>query len=137
MGRCDPNTPTAEVARLEGTALVLEDALIVAYDAAAMLSEMGISKVEICGTLAEALALLEDGLIPSVALLDIDLGGETSLEAALVLSKLQVPIVYSTGYDAVEGAIADFPSGIMLNKPYTAEDMSRALARMGLFEGAF
>jgi CheY-like chemotaxis protein len=133
MADCKPD---AAAPRLNGTALVLEDALIVAYDAAAMLDELGVRQVQVCGTLREALTLIEAGLVPSVALLDINLGGETSLDAALALARLQVPILYSTGYDEVEGAIADFPRGAMLRKPYTAEDMSKALTEMGFLNQA-
>ncbi|MEX1660591.1 hypothetical protein [uncultured Thioclava sp.] len=130
MNDCTPELSHA-ARHLDGTALILEDALIVAYDAAEMLNELGAHQVQTCGTLDEALRLIEGGLVPTLALLDIDLGGETSLDAALALARLQVPILYSTGYDEVEGAIADFPSGAMLRKPYTAEDMSKALCGMG------
>ncbi|WP_417808027.1 hypothetical protein [Thioclava sp.] len=131
MIECKPDKIHEAALRLDGTALVLEDALIVAYDAAAMLDELGVSQVQTCGTLREALSLIEGGLVPTLALLDVNLGGETSLDAALALAKLQVPILYSTGYDEVEGAIANFPSGAMLRKPFTAEDMSKALTEMG------
>ena len=121
---------------LEGTALVLEDAVIVAYDAAAMLDELGMSKVQICATLPEALQLIDAGFVPELALLDIDLGGETSLQAALALARLRVPILYSTGYDEVSGAIADFPGGTMLRKPYTSADLSKALEEIGFMHRA-
>lgn len=117
--------------RIDGIALVLEDAMIVAYDAAAMLSEFGAPEVVVCATLSDAMQRIGTGLRPALALLDIDLGGETSLEAACALDENAVPIIYSTGYDADSEMLEAFPRGEMLLKPYTADDIAKALQSLG------
>lgn len=120
--------------RIEGIALVLEDAMIVAYDTAAMLAEFGAPDVVVCGTLEEAMQRIAEGLLPAVALLDINLGGVSSLEAAKALGERAVPILYSTGYEAVSGMLEGFPEGLMLPKPYTPGDIAKALISMGFKE---
>ncbi|MBC7146134.1 MAG: hypothetical protein H5U24_12120 [Thioclava marina] len=122
---------TPALPRIDGIALVLEDAMIVAYDAAAMLSEFGALDVVVCATLSDAMERIRTGLRPALALLDIDLGGETSLEAACALNESAVPIIYSTGYEADSELLTAFPSGEMLLKPYTAEDIAKALQSLG------
>lgn len=122
---------TPALPRIDGIALVLEDAMIVAYDAAAMLSEFGALDVVVCATLSDAMERIRTGLRPALALLDIDLGGETSLEAACALNESAVPIIYSTGYEANSELLTAFPRGEMLLKPYTAEDIAKALQSLG------
>ncbi len=120
--------------RIDGTALVLEDAMIVAYDAAAMLSEFGARDVVIFGTVEEALLHIAGGNDISMALLDINLGDETSLEAAKALRERAVPILYSTGYDEQSVMMDGFPEGKMLVKPFTNDDFANALISMGFAE---
>ncbi|WP_141104876.1 response regulator [Thioclava sp. IC9] len=120
--------------RIDGTALVLEDAMIVAYDAAAMLSEFGARDVVIFGTVDEALQHIAGGNDISMALLDINLGDETSLEAAKALRERAVPILYSTGYDEKSMMMDGFPEGKILIKPFTDDDFAQALISMGFVE---
>ncbi|WP_156102945.1 response regulator [Thioclava atlantica] len=117
--------------RIDGIALIVEDAMIVAYDVAAMLGDFGAAEVVICATLDDAMRKIAEGLLPTLALLDIDLGGETSLAAARALAERAVPILYSTGYDHEPELLGTFPSGAMLDKPYTGDDIARALVAMG------
>ncbi|OOY17578.1 hypothetical protein BMI85_01035 [Thioclava sp. DLFJ4-1] len=108
--------------------------MIVAYDAAAMLSEFGARDVVIFGTVEEALLHISGGNEISMALLDINLGDETSLEAAKALRERAVPILYSTGYDEQSVMMDGFPEGKMLIKPFTNDDFANALISMGFAE---
>ena len=60
---------------------------------------------------ADALALLEAGPVPDMALLDIGLGDETVYPVADALRSLGIPFLFATGFDAwsIPRAYADVP----------------------------
>ena len=86
--------------------LVVEDEFLIAMDLEAMLKEHGWCVLGPAATVAEALRLLEDGKMPDVALLDVNLRGETVVPVAEVLRERGVPIVLASAYDRA-GSIAD------------------------------
>jgi CheY-like chemotaxis protein len=89
-----------------GLALVVEDEFLIALDLEALLREHGWRVLGPAATVAEALRLLEDGKMPDVALLDVNLRGETVVPVAEVLRERGVPIVLASAYDQA-GSIAD------------------------------
>jgi DNA-binding response OmpR family regulator len=77
----------------------------------------------------QALAELREGA-PTAAILDINLGSETSLPIADRLHALGIPFLFATGYgeQAQLPAIhADVP---VLQKPYTIEGVAKALSAL-------
>jgi CheY-like chemotaxis protein len=86
--------------------LVVEDEFLIAMDLEAMLREHGWRVLGPAATVAKALSLLEDGEMPDVALLDVNLKGETVVPVAEVLRERGVPIVLASAYDQA-GSIAD------------------------------
>ncbi len=114
---------------LSGVGLVVEDNLIIAMDAADILSELGLDKVHTASTVAEALRVAESNVI-SVALLDVHLGKETSLPVAQYLDARGVPFVLASGYSGQSDSLGRFPSVPVVNKPFTIETLSRALNRL-------
>lgn len=84
---------------------------------------------EVVGTAARlepALALARD-LTFDIAVLDINLGGTRVDPVAEAIAARRLPIVFVTGYDR-DGAPRQV-AGPVLEKPYEAADLQRALSR--------
>lgn len=79
------------------TVLVVEDDFIVAYDMQMLLEEQGARVLGPAASLAEAKALLAAER-PTVAVLDVNLGGEYVFPLAEELLALEVPFVFATAY---------------------------------------
>jgi two-component SAPR family response regulator len=105
--------------------LVLEDNFLIALDAEDMLKSIGIGHVEIAINLEQATALITQHRF-DFALLDVDLGRETSFDFAGNLVTLGIPFGFVSGYEEN----ADFPASLRsyprLPKPFN-EDMLRDL----------
>ena len=118
--------------RLSGTALVVEDNLIIAMNAADALRGLGASDVLIAGTVSEALAHIDAHSV-TLAILDVDLGGQTSAAVAERLRERAVPYLLATGYDAEQVAReSDIPPSHVLSKPYSNEGIAEILTRIGI-----
>ncbi|UWQ52204.1 GAF domain-containing protein (plasmid) [Leisingera caerulea] len=117
------------VPRLSGGALVLEDNMIIAMDAADMLTQLGAEKVETCSGVTTALNLLEQGGTQFV-LADMNLGSETSLPVVERCRELGVAVVLATGYGSTDEVTKRFPGLNILKKPYTVEQLSAVLETM-------
>ncbi len=115
---------------LTGVGLVVEDNLIIAMDASDILTGMGLKAVHTASTVAEALRVAEANTI-SVAVLDVNLGKETSLPVARFLSERGVPFVLASGYGGQADTLAKFPPAPVVAKPFTVETLSRALLKLG------
>jgi light-regulated signal transduction histidine kinase (bacteriophytochrome)/CheY-like chemotaxis protein len=107
----------AGIANLLSTSLVVEDNLFIAIDAEDQLRKLGAGTVLVARSVVDALAILGERSI-SFALLDVNLGSETSLPVARTLQMTQVPFAFSTGYGeaiALPEAMAGVP---VISKPY-------------------
>lgn len=105
-----------------GTVLVVEDDAILALDLTDILEEAGYEVFNSASTNDLARRAIE-GRRPMCALLDYNLGQETSVPTALALAQREIPFAYVTGRpDAVaENPLA--PSARILAKPYRASDI--------------
>jgi DNA-binding NtrC family response regulator len=109
--------------------LLVEDSMLIALDAEDALMACGVGKVLIAGNVAAALAEM-DAQLPDFAVLDYNLGEETSERVARALAEAGVPYCFATGYgDALERADASPPYGV-LTKPYSQDDLSKVLERV-------
>ncbi|EBA06095.1 HWE histidine kinase domain-containing protein [Sagittula stellata] len=129
-----PQTPApvkqeATATDFGGPALVLEDSLIIAMDAAAMLEDMGASPVEIASSVADAMAWLET-VTPNHAVLDVNLGDEQSLPVAERLHALGVPFVLATGYGDNQALVETYPPCEIVQKPFTDAALQSAFERL-------
>ena len=115
--------------RLAGTALVVEDNLIIALDAEDMLREMGASEVLVAGDVDSALAAVE-GATVSFAILDVNLGNQTSMPVAEDLRARGIPFIFATGYGEAARAAQEMPDVPVLQKPYGKEQLGEALAKL-------
>ncbi len=107
--------------------LLVEDNLIIALDTEDILLRLGVREVRTASNVAEALRTIAERA-PEYALLDVNLGAETSFEIASRLLELKVPFCFTTGY----GEQAVFPDAFSaipkFRKPYTVDVLRTALA---------
>ncbi|HEY1153367.1 MAG TPA: response regulator, partial [Pseudolabrys sp.] len=111
---------------LSGTALIVEDNLIIAMNAEVILLQLGARHVETAASVSEALRAIERSP-PSFAMLDLNLGAENSIAVGEALQKLKVPFIFATGYGErapIPEALADAP---IIQKPYTVEVVEAAM----------
>jgi DNA-binding NtrC family response regulator len=109
--------------------LLVEDSMLIALDAEDALIACGVGQVVIAGNVVAALAAIDQGL-PDFAVLDFNLGDETSEAVARALTTAGVPYCFATGYgDALERVQACPPYGV-LKKPYSQTELSGVLARV-------
>ncbi|MEN9873122.1 MAG: hypothetical protein RL186_19 [Pseudomonadota bacterium] len=113
---------------LHGIVLLVEDNLIIALDAEAMLMALGASKVLIASSVKDAFAMLDKDT-PTFALLDVNLGNHNSFPIATRLQGLAVPYVFATGYGSGITYPPDQQTTPFISKPYTKETIARALAQ--------
>ncbi len=113
--------------QLDGAALVLEDNMIIAMDAADMLRGLGAETVHMASNVADALRILEANPV-TFALLDVNLGNESSLRVAEECASSDITCVLATGYGKSGDAVKAFPQSVVLRKPYTVEHVKSALS---------
>jgi CheY-like chemotaxis protein len=113
--------------QLSGRVLIVEDNMIIALDAESTIESLGASLVDVAPSVNEALRLIEMGPL-ALALLDVNLGSETSFPIADRLLALGVPVVFATGY----GKNIDFPERFakvpVVSKPYNADTLGPKIA---------
>jgi CheY-like chemotaxis protein len=109
--------------------LLVEDSMLIALDAEDSLLACGVSEVVIAANVAAALAAIAEER-PDFAVLDYNLGEESSEPVARALSEAKVPYCFATGYgDALERVRAIPPYGV-IKKPYSKPDLAAVLARV-------
>ena len=121
-----PAAPTGPI-RFEGEGLVLEDNLIIAMDASDLLTLRGASRVHQASSVEAAMALLDTEAI-AFAVLDVNLGRQTSIPVADRMHAMGIPFVLATGYGDVEQILSDYPDAPVAKKPYTGETLAAAMA---------
>ena len=115
--------------RLSGTALIVEDNLIIAMAAEVILLELGASHVGTAASVNQALASI-DREKPDFALLDLNLGSENSIPVATRLRELKIPFMFATGYGERAPIPAELAEAPVVQKPYTREVVEAALGRL-------
>jgi CheY-like chemotaxis protein len=123
----------AELAKvLEGQhILVVEDDYLVALAVSTMLEDAGASVVGPIAGAQEAVTLIEEAAERvDVAILDVDLNGETSYPVADALASRHIPFVFASGYgvDAVDQQYRQYPR---CQKPFNHQVLFRALMAQG------
>jgi light-regulated signal transduction histidine kinase (bacteriophytochrome) len=91
------STPGTASNLLGLSVLVVEDQALIALDIEETLRRLGAAEVYLAPSVEEAHRVIQASK-PDVAVLDFNLGGETSEAVADLLLRRRVPVVYSTGY---------------------------------------
>ncbi len=115
---------------LEGlNVLLVEDSMIIALDGEDALRALGARDVQTAASLGRALDVIAQGDI-DLAVLDFNLGPETSLPAAEALQARGAPFVFATGY----GDSLDLPEHLrgagIVKKPYDVLSLAAAIAKL-------
>jgi two-component sensor histidine kinase/CheY-like chemotaxis protein len=115
--------------RISDTALIVEDNLIIAMAAEVILLELGARHVETAASVNQAMQAIARTK-PSFALLDINLGGESSIQVGKKLTELKVPFIFATGYGERAPIPEELAEAPVIQKPYTRETVEAALGKL-------
>ena len=107
-------------------ALVVEDSMIIALDTEESLKRLGVASVETASGVSSALAAIA-AHPPDIAIVDFNLGQESSTEVVAVLARLDVPFVLATGYAELEDKIAELGAMGIVRKPYGQSEIEDVL----------
>lgn len=132
LGQAPAQAPTQVVKGK--TVLLVEDSLIIALDAEDIMKRLGAGHVTTAGTVEHALEAIDDDR-PELAVLDINLGDQTSFAIADRLHELNIPFLFATGYGEQAQLPSDHQNRNVVQKPYTLENVARALSAL-VEEGA-
>jgi CheY-like chemotaxis protein len=116
-------------------ALLVEDEALVAMVAEESLRIIGFEPLSV-RTAGEALKILGEAVVPSLAVIDVglpDIRGDELATRARALAP-NMPIIVASGYDEGElnRQFAGDPATAVLSKPYTDRDLARAVVALGL-----
>lgn len=105
--------------------LVLEDEFLIAMDVEQLCSDHGARDVEIRATLGE----IGDERLAGfdAAIIDVMLGGVSTLDFAKRLEQHGVPFIFSTGYADNQDIATLFPRVAVVGKPYSGEALIDAV----------
>lgn len=105
---------------------VVEDEALVAMNLEMILEDLGCQVVGPAMRYDRAVAMVDEGISPDAAILDVNVAGLEVFPLADRLRELGIPLVFATGYDN-----SSFPEkwqgSPALRKPYTMEDVERGL----------
>jgi CheY-like chemotaxis protein len=107
--------------------LLVEDNMIIALDTEDTIHKLGVNSVRTVGGVAEALREIAERA-PDFALLDVNLGAETSFEIAEFLTTRNIRFAFATGYGEQVAFPASFADAPRVRKPYSAETLRAVLS---------
>ena len=107
--------------------LLVEDQMLIALDVEAMLEDHGAGEIVTANSVSTALSRLTE-FTPDIAILDVNLGTDTSIPVALELKRRSIPFVFATGYGETSFIPEDMKTVAVVRKPYDSEKLIPALA---------
>ena len=107
--------------------LLLEDEFLIAMDVEQICRDHGAREVVIARTLEEAEQELARSKFDA-AIVDLMLGGTSTLPLASVLQERAVPFIFASGYSDTQELTRNFPAIAVITKPYAGNDLVEALA---------
>ena len=108
--------------------LVVEDNMLIAMDVDGMLRANGAKQTYVANTVEAALQLVAAKPV-SFAVLDVNLGDQTSLPVAVALAERGIAFVLASGYGDADTVTASYPPAPIVGKPLTAESLMSGIAR--------
>ncbi|MXO65274.1 HWE histidine kinase domain-containing protein [Altericroceibacterium endophyticum] len=130
----DSPSPTVSIPVSSGDkrhVLIVEDSMIIALDSEEMLENLGIERISVASSVGSALESIAEAQ-PHFALLDYNLGSESSDPVAKQLHEAGIPFYFATGYGEAMDEIANSGALGVLKKPYSQEDVAEALRAGGI-----
>ncbi|MBD2842840.1 HWE histidine kinase domain-containing protein [Erythrobacter rubeus] len=117
---------SADTVPLPNHVLIVEDSMIIALDTEENLKRLGVKSVRVEGNVAGALTAIE-AKEPDFAIVDFNLGSESSEPVTRELKERGVRFVLATGYAEMANEIEEFGAQALLRKPYDRDDLEEAL----------
>lgn len=108
--------------------LVVEDEMVVAMLVEDMIADLGYEVAGIVSRVDDAMKLVDSHDF-DVAVLDVHLNGRLIFPFADALAERRIPFVFATGYGE-RGIPREHSNWPVLQKPFRAEDLKRALDRL-------
>ncbi len=119
--------PPVPLGLLKGrTVLLVEDNMIIAMDGEDALRDLG-AEVLTAASVARARETIAAEAV-DLAVLDFNLGAESSLPVADLLAERGIPFLFATGYGDGLDLPARFSGVTLVKKPYSGEALAQALA---------
>jgi len=113
---------------IEGLSLsvfLVEDEVLIRMMVADMLEELGHRVVAEAGDLSRAMKLAQSAVF-DLAILDVNLHGEMSFPVAEAIKARQLPLIFSSGYEA-KMAPNRYCGLLVLQKPYSLNKLKSAI----------
>jgi len=108
---------------------VVEDEALVAMNLEMMLEDLGCVVVGPAMRFDRAEAMVGGDLAADAAILDVNVGGREVFPLASRLTEREVPVIFASGYDR-SGIPREWHTFPILQKPYTTQDVARALSQV-------
>lgn len=108
---------------------VVEDETLVLFNLEDILADLGCEVVSQAMRLEQAVAQAQAVGPLDVAILDVNIGGTTVFPAAQILADKGVPLLFATGYGR-DGLPAEWQDHAVIVKPYSPQDVERALGQL-------
>jgi ActR/RegA family two-component response regulator len=124
--RADISNTQASVAPQPNHVLVVEDNMIIALDTEDNLRSLGVSSIAVKSNVADALAAIEKR-VPDFAIVDFNLGSESSAPVARALAQRGVRFVLATGYTDIADQLEELGAESLMRKPYGPDDIASVL----------
>jgi len=109
-----------------GTVLVVEDSMIIALDTEENLKRLGVPSVRVESSVEGALQAIAEAP-PDLAIIDFNLGNESSAPVAAALRERGVRFLLATGYAESASDMETLGADGVLRKPYGRSELERAL----------
>ncbi len=112
-----------------GVALIVEDNVIIAMETEDVLRGFGFEDCRVAGSVNSALAVIAEAPV-AFAMLDVNLGRDTSEPVAAKLQELAIPFIFASGYGDSSMCAERFEGVPVVTKPYNERDIRSAIARV-------
>ncbi|MGB3469667.1 MAG: HWE histidine kinase domain-containing protein [Erythrobacter sp.] len=119
-------TQAVPASRLPAHMILVEDSMIIALDTEENLKRLGVASIDVASSVSGALAAMTKRL-PDFAIIDFNLGPESSTPVAEKLRELSVPFVLATGYADLGDQGDQLGAMATLRKPYGRAEIEDAL----------
>jgi two-component SAPR family response regulator len=107
--------------------LLVEDEFLIALGLESMIEDLGFDILGPVSSTDEAMAIISQTR-PDAAILDVDLGRETSFDLAEHLQKSRIPLIFCTGVDSeCPDILKDVP---VVAKPHAKENIGSLLKEL-------
>nr|MDJ0701756.1 HWE histidine kinase domain-containing protein [Leptolyngbyaceae cyanobacterium MO_188.B28] len=113
----------------QGTALVVEDNIMLAMEMENILKYLGFEPIDCAPSTARALKLMEKNRY-RICLLDINLKQETSFEIAQTLMAKQIPFIFTSGYQSYHVIPDQLQRYPLLKKPIDATTLDTTISKL-------